>query len=274
MPKVLTRSTVAHSGSADMILGGHIIKFDDDMHFGASVMEYMCMSACRGIGMNVAEVELSPACDTLLIKRFDIMDNGRYMGFEDACALSGYPPSRKYMGSIEDVFDVARSFFSDVRLSSAISDITRMVLVNDILRNGDAHMKNYAVTYDNPDDPYWSPMYDVLSTSLFYPDESPALAWDVEHEVDRVWLDDHRAMEVLCRLTERSEDSLISEYRELAVGLRREINRCVESLESVHMSHDMRRFVNGLSEYFDGLFSHNSLTSGISAFSSHSGPCT
>ena len=41
--------------------------------------------------------------------------------------------------------------------------------------NGDAHLKNYAMLYDDPDDMRLSPLYDVVNTQIYNPADTLAL---------------------------------------------------------------------------------------------------
>lgn len=263
MPKILLDAKSADTGGrpATLVLPSHIVKFDDARHYGVSLLEYVCMSVCQRLGFRIPVLELSPSGDALMVQRFDITDDGRYLGFEDACALSGYQRNQKYQGSIEELFDMAKAFIPESRQEAAIRDLTRMVLVNDALRNGDAHLKNFALLYGHPDDAYWSPMYDVLNTTMFYPDDRPALSWDVEREVDQVWLDNPRALGVLCRLSGQTTLEATRDYKEIGVAIRAALGDVVSSLKDLPLDMDRRGFVNGLPKYFDGLLSKNPLCS-------------
>ncbi|MHB8226363.1 type II toxin-antitoxin system HipA family toxin [Acidithiobacillus sp.] len=261
MPKILldAKSTSAEDRPATLVLPSHIVKFDDAQHYGASLLEYACMSVCQRLGFRIPGLELSPSGDALIIQRFDRTDDGRYLGFEDACALSGYQRNQKYQGSVEELFDMAKTFIPESRWEEAIRDLTRMVLVNDILRNGDAHLKNFALLYDHPDDAYWSPVYDVLNTTMFYPDDRPALSWDVDRKVDQVWLDDSRALDVLCRLSGQEASRIKRDYKKIGDDIRASMDDIVQSMKDVPLEHDRRSFVNGLPQYFDAIFDRNQL---------------
>jgi serine/threonine-protein kinase HipA len=264
MPKMLIDAHLATESSpgerpATLLLPSHIVKFDDAQHYGASLLEYACMSVCQRLGFRIPDLELAPSGDALIVQRFDMSSDGRYLGFEDACALSGYQRNQKYQGSVEELFDMAKTFIPEARQEEAIRDLTRMVLVNDALRNGDAHLKNFALLYDHPDDAYWSPVYDVLNTTMFIPDDRPALSWDVEREVDQVWLDDSRALDVLCRLSGQDGATLKAACRLMGDDLRASIADVVHGMRELPLDHDRRIFVDGLPEYFDNLLAQNSL---------------
>lgn len=264
MPKVLTDGHLAARSSqaerpGTLFLPSHIVKFDDAQHYGASLLEYVCMSVCQRLGFQVPQLELAPSLDALMVQRFDVSSDGRHFGFEDACALSGYQRNQKYQGSMEELFEIAKTFIPETRQEEAIRDLTRMVLVNDALRNGDAHLKNFALLYDHPDDAYWSPAYDVLNTTLFIPDDRPALSWDMDREVDQVWLEDSRALGVLCRLSGQDEATIKADYRLMGDNIRASIADIVQDLRDLPMDPDRRIFLNGLPKHFDNLLAKNRL---------------
>lgn len=274
MPKILLDAE-AKALTADrpttLVLPIHIVKFDDAQHYGASLLEYACMSICQRLGFRVPNLELSPSSDALIIQRFDMTVDGRYLGFEDACALAGYQRNQKYQGSIEELFDMARSFIPEDRQQEALRDLTRMVLVNDILRNGDAHLKNFALLYDHPANAYWSPLYDVLNTTMFYPDDKPALSWDVEREVDQVWLEDPSALDVLSRMSGQSTSSIKNDYLDIGDGILASIGEITRAMKDAPLDRDRYSFVDGLPRYFKRLLHQNRLFNGENStfFSNH-----
>ena len=263
MPKMLLDVKVpVNDRPTTLVLPSHIVKFDDPQHYGASLLEYVCMSACRRLGFPTPDLELSPSGDALIVQRFDMTVDGRYLGFEDACALAGYQRNQKYQGSIEELFDMARSFIPEDRQQEAIRDLTRMVLVNDILRNGDAHLKNFALLYDHPANAYWSPLYDVLNTTMFYPDDKPALSWDVEREVDQTWLEDPSALDALSRMSGQSTSSMKNDYLDIGDGILASIGEITRAMKDAPLDRDRYSFVDGLPRYFKRLLYQNRLFNG------------
>ncbi len=53
-------------------------------------------------------------------------------------------------------------------------------------RNGDAHLKNFALTYTSPEDAALSPMFDVVTTAI-YPVERPGGVLDVDRTLALKW---------------------------------------------------------------------------------------
>src|SRR5205085_3793203 len=98
--------------------------------------------------------------------RFDIQPDGTRFGFEDIAAVMQLRvrerlSSRKYIGSYEDVAAALRLVCSEP--GPALHQFFALLVLTVLLRNGDAHLKNFAVLYD--DERVWpSPVYDQVTT--------------------------------------------------------------------------------------------------------------
>lgn len=73
-----------------------------------SANEFVCLSAARAAGIQVAPFDLSEDGSLLVIERFDIAPDGSRLGFEDAASLMGQRvrdtlSDRKYHGSYERI---------------------------------------------------------------------------------------------------------------------------------------------------------------------------
>ena len=50
-----------------------------------------------------------------------------------------------------------------------------MIVINHFVKNGDAHLKNFGLIYDNLDEIRLAPAYDVVSTCVYIKNDIPAL---------------------------------------------------------------------------------------------------
>jgi serine/threonine-protein kinase HipA len=146
-----------------------IVKAGSETYPGLAANEFLCLSTARRAGIETPEFDLSDDGQLLLLDRFDLDANGKRLGFEDVAALMGRCvrdtlSDRKYQGSYEMVgeslkmiglpaHDLAR-FFEQVALSVMV-------------RNGDGHLKNFGVLYDDARQVRLSPLYDVVTTSIY-----------------------------------------------------------------------------------------------------------
>lgn len=146
-----------------------IVKMAAERYPGLSANEFMCLSAARAAGIQVAPFDLSEDGSLLVLERFDIDPNGSRLGFEDAASLMGQRvrdtlSDRKYHGSYERVVSVLKLInLPDADLARFFEQVAFMVMV----RNGDGHLKNFGVLYSNNDDLRLAPMFDVVSTAIY-----------------------------------------------------------------------------------------------------------
>ena len=154
----------------------HIVKsFDSREYPELAANEFFCMEASRHAGLPTAPVQLSENRKMLVIDRFDLVD-GKYLGFEDFCVLKGVRAEGRYDSSYENLAKQIRRFVSDEHHANAMSQYFGAVLLACVIKNGDAHLKNFGVLYGTPDgDVRLAPVYDMLSTKPYNPHDILAL---------------------------------------------------------------------------------------------------
>ncbi|MDN8612098.1 type II toxin-antitoxin system HipA family toxin [Variovorax ginsengisoli] len=165
-----------------------IVKAEGPRYPGLSANEWLCLEAARHAGLPVPRADLSADGKLLVLDRFDILPDGSRLGFEDIAAVMQLRvrerlSSRKYIGSYEDVAAALRLVCSEP--APALHQFFKLLVLTVLLRNGDAHLKNFAVLYD--DDRVWpSPVYDQVTTVL-YPYERPGGIETVDHTLALKW---------------------------------------------------------------------------------------
>jgi serine/threonine-protein kinase HipA len=146
-----------------------IIKMAADRYPGLSANEFMCMCAAREAGISVAPFDLSEDGSLLVIERFDIAADGTRLGFEDVASLMGKHvrdtlSDRKYHGSYERIAAALKL----INLPGAeLARFFEQVAFTAMVHNGDGHLKNFGVLYSAMDDVRLSPMFDVVTTSIY-----------------------------------------------------------------------------------------------------------
>jgi len=108
------------------------------------------------------------------MKRFDKIDD-KYIGFEDMCVLMGKQRDDKYEGSYEQIVKTIKTFVSPQYKKSSLIQFFKMTYLNFLLKNGDAHLKNFGLIYTGIDDIKLAPAYDVVSTTVYIKNDIPAL---------------------------------------------------------------------------------------------------
>ena len=140
--------------------------------------EYFCMLVAKKAGLRVPEIELTNNGKFLIIKRFDLIDD-IYYGFEDFCVLQARRTNEKYDSSYEQIAKSIKNNLvgdSTVNLKSALSDYFKSLVVNILLRNGDAHLKNYGLIYKDTNSIVdLAPIYDIVTTTVYLAKDIMAL---------------------------------------------------------------------------------------------------
>lgn len=162
MPKRLAAKATA-------VLGEYIVKTGPAHLPGLAINEFLCLEVARRAGLRVPETALSLDGEVLALRRFDRKETGEWVGVEDFCALKGLDPVSKYRGSLEDLAKLMSIYVPQRLLAESAVQLFKLLLVNYALRNADAHLKNYALTYTFASDVALAPVYDVVTVTA-YPD--------------------------------------------------------------------------------------------------------
>jgi serine/threonine-protein kinase HipA len=100
-----------------------------------------------------------------VIKRFDIQDNVK-LAVEDFSVLMGKGSDEKYQSSYEAILKATQLY---TKSQQQVDRVYRYILFNCLIGNGDAHLKNFAVQYDQlRNNIILTPPYDITHT-LIYP---------------------------------------------------------------------------------------------------------
>lgn len=120
-----------------------------------------------------------------LTRRFDYR-NGQKIYQEDFCQLSNrtektHGENYKYDGSYEEIGHLIKKYCPAYQIE--IMRFFRLVIFCYLFSNGDAHMKNFSVFISSDGDPILTPAYDLLDTSMLFPD-GDGLAIDLFEDSD------------------------------------------------------------------------------------------
>lgn len=170
-PKVLARVR----DKVTLPLQEYIVKSWGDEYPHLALNEFYCMKVLKHAGIDVPEFYLSDDNKLFIMKRFDIKEDGSYLGFEDICVLQARQADEKYEGSYEHIAKSIKTFVSPKHKKKALRDFFKMMVINTLLQNGDAHLKNFGVLYENIDNIWLAPAYDVVCTTLYIQKDIPAL---------------------------------------------------------------------------------------------------
>ena len=185
-PKFLVRDEGKLSGASETRVAlsppfrgaTHIVKLWDPGEFPElAANEFFCLKAAERCGLRVPPHRLADDGSSLVMERFDLRMDGTYRGFEDFCVLNGRRTEEKYRGSYETaLMKRFQQFARSNTLLAESMDLLTLIALNCGLRNGDAHLKNFGIVYDDVEgDAHLAPVYDLVTTAVYLPQDRMAL---------------------------------------------------------------------------------------------------
>ena len=165
--------------SKDDVLGDWIVKTPSTKHKDVPVNEYTAMTLAALVGVEIPEIRLVelnklenlPQINlpdeklAFAIKRFDRDDDVRIHMEDFAQVLVKYPHEKYNSANYEQIGRIIYEYSGD-GLADA-QQYARRLLVNILLANGDAHLKNWSLLYSDQVTPRLSPAYDIVTTSVY-----------------------------------------------------------------------------------------------------------
>jgi serine/threonine-protein kinase HipA len=149
----------------------HIVKSFDPNEFPELAMnEFFAMEASRAAGLPTPTIALAKSRRMLAVERFDVAPEG-FLGLEDFCVLSGLRAHGRYEGSYERVAKKITTFVSPAHRIQGLEQLFAMLVLASAVENGDMHLKNFAVLYDDMDSNVrLAPVYDFVTTTVYHSD--------------------------------------------------------------------------------------------------------
>lgn len=187
-----------HFGHADD-LGDWIVKTPSTRHVHLPENEATAMWLAQSAGVEIPEIRLIslnaleglPAINlpeeqvAYAIRRFD-RDGEQRIHAEDMAQVLFRYPHEKYDGpNYERLGRLIREYTDDGLAN--VQAFVRRLLVDILLANGDAHLKNWSLFYPDRHTPRLAPAYDIVST-LAYLKGDHQLALNLNGKKDWYWL--------------------------------------------------------------------------------------
>jgi serine/threonine-protein kinase HipA len=190
----------AHGGRGDWI-----IKVGSHEYGGLAENEYAVMGWARDAGFEVPEIELRrlddvpeirkyapPESMVFGVRRYD-RDGERRIHQEDFMQVFGWPQEsvRKYMSKYEALGRVVTAVLGDEGFEEFVRRLAFVVASG----NGDAHLKNWSVLYEDASKPRFAPLYDQVATIAWpHLERTLALKLTGAREFGRVDLESFRRL--------------------------------------------------------------------------------
>ncbi|WP_294950884.1 type II toxin-antitoxin system HipA family toxin [Sulfurovum sp.] len=170
--------------------------------------EYFCLKACEMAGIEIPHIKLSKNKKFLIVENF-IFQGDQTLGFEEILSLQDKNRNRKYNGSYEQVAKSIYRFATHKK--DSLRAYYKIVVMNYLLKNGDAHLKNFGLLFNDDFSRIWlSPAYDVVNTTSYIYQDKPALMMQGK----KVWFGKEALVAFgmkHCLLTQKEADRFYSE---------------------------------------------------------------
>lgn len=164
-------------------LGGWIIKTPSTVFREVPANEFTAMTLSSMAGIKIPEIRLIDLSRiegldnfnlpqeeyAYAIKRFDRSGQTRIHMEDFAQVLVKYPHQKYNSANYEQIGKVIYQYSGNPLAD--IQQFARRLLVNILLANGDAHLKNWSFLYKENCTPTLSPAYDILTTKVYIPEE-------------------------------------------------------------------------------------------------------
>ena len=165
--------------SDNSVLGDWIVKTPSTHHQDVPANEFTAMTLASLVGIDIPDIKLVGLnkLDNLppiklpdepyayAIKRFD-RDNDTRIHMEDfAQVLVKYPHEKYNAANYEQIGQILHQFSGNALADT--QQLARRLLVNILLANGDAHLKNWSLLYADQVTAQLSPAYDIVTTQVY-----------------------------------------------------------------------------------------------------------
>lgn len=235
-PKVLAQI----ENKATLKLEDYIVKSWGEEYPELALNEYLCMRVVQKANICVPDFYLSQDRKLFILKRFDIKEDNTYLGFEDMCVLFGKNRDDKYEGTYEQIAKTIKTFVSPKYKKESLENFFKMIVINFLLKNGDAHLKNFGLIYDDISNIKLAPAYDVVTTTVYIKNDIPALhllgskKWWKEKQLLRFGIE-------FCDLTAKE----VKELYEICIKAKNEI---IEEAKTYKKDEHLSEFIDNLIE--------------------------
>lgn len=179
--------TVPAKGTA----GNLIVKLPDARpeFVGVPEAEYAAMSLARAIGLDTPRVQLIDAVTieglgkwsgaatglSFAIDRYDRVAATRRLHAEEFAQILDTSPAREHNKYDRANFETIANIAARLTGPENVGIVIDRIILNVLVGNGDAHLKNWSVTYPDGKNPSLSPLYDVVPTVLYLPTDDLGL---------------------------------------------------------------------------------------------------
>jgi serine/threonine-protein kinase HipA len=196
--------------------------------------ENVCMIIARRVEINVPPhglFELRDGSRAYVIRRFDRTKDGRKLRCEDFVQILG--EEDKYAGSLERIGKRILELSSVPGLDAQL--FFERVLLNFLLGNGDAHLKNFSLLESDDGGLRLSPAYDLVCSKAVIPKETDC-ALTLNGKSDRLRRGDFGKLGEALKIPPKAIGDILQRFRESRLVM-------LEALEHSRLSPELQEKV-------------------------------
>ncbi len=197
--------------------------------------ENLCMSIASILGINVPPHTLIKLKDNNLayiVKRFDRLPSQK-IHQEDFLQI--LEKKDKYIGSLEEIGNSLKKISAVPGLDVQL--FYERVLFFFIIGNGDAHLRNFSILYDNKGSIRLAPAYDIVSSKLVLPNEED-LALSINDKKNKITHKDFVALQSYLGIHNKEINKNILDKKQLIIA-------CInDSMLTATEKHNLCEIVN------------------------------
>ncbi len=183
--------------------------------------ENTCMNIARRVKITVPPhglLKLADGTMAYIVRRFDRSSPTERKRCEDFSQILGID---KYRGSVEQVgrklMEVSEFPGLDAQL------LFERVLLNFLVGNGDAHLKNYSILESDEGNLRLSPAYDIVSSKLVIPDEEDS-ALTINGKHNRITRNDFEKLSEYLQIPGKAAESIFKRMSQIRAAAKKEID--------------------------------------------------
>jgi serine/threonine-protein kinase HipA len=152
-------------------------------------VEHLSLTLAQAAGADVCEHKLVPlekmdlehgytiggSRHFLAVTRFD-RDGAKRIHCEDFAQVMNVDPHQKYTGASYAGMASLMMRFPESLGVGAVHEFLRLLVINDLIGNYDAHLKNFCLIYPDGRTPYLAKAFDIVAWSVYLGGQGSALA--------------------------------------------------------------------------------------------------
>ncbi len=152
-------------------------------------VEHLSLGLAQVAGASVCEHKLVPLAQMdiehgyalggsshfLAVTRFD-RDGPKRIHCEDFAQVLNVDPQQKYTGASYAAMGSLMMRFPESLGVNAVHELLRLLVINDLMGNYDAHLKNFCLIYPDGRTPVLSKAFDIVAWSVYLGGQGSALA--------------------------------------------------------------------------------------------------